>query len=113
MSKTEGKRTRRTSEELAAAIDEQILKLEDSITDIEVKKQEAADSFDSKIEAVRVRIKTLEEKKAALLAPKPPRKPRMTKKQKVEAIIKKAGKSGMSPNEIAAALGIDVEDSLK
>jgi len=110
MSESEGKRTRRSPEELATAVDEQIAKLENSITDIEAKKQEAIDSFDNKIDAIRTRIKTLEGKKAALLAPKPPRKPRLTKKQKVEAIIKKAGKSGMSPSEIAAALGIDMDD---
>ena len=62
------------------------------------------------IETVRVKIAGLEEKKAAILAPKPPRKPRKTKKQKIADILKKAQKSGMKPDEIAVALGIELEE---
>ena len=110
MPENETKRTRRTPQELAAAVDEKIQALEESITVIEEKKQAAMTDFDSKIEAVRVKIAGLEEKKAAILAPKPPRKPRKTKKQKIADILKKAQKSGMKPDEIAAALGIEMEE---
>ena len=101
--------TRRTPQELAA-VDEKIQALEESIISIEEKKQAAMTDFDSKIEAVRVKIAGLEEKKAAILAPKPPRKPRKTKKQKIADILKKAQKSGMKPDEIAVALGIELEE---
>ena len=84
MSENETKRARRTPQELAA-VDEKIQALEESIISIE-------------------------EKKAAILAPKPPRKPRKTKKQKIADILKKAQKSGMKPDEIAAALGIEMEE---
>ena len=60
--------------------------------------------------AMRNCVVKLEEKKAAILAPKPPRKPRKTKKQKIADILKKAQKSGMKPDEIAAALGIEMEE---
>ena len=85
MSENETKRARRTPQELAAAVDEKIQALEESIT-------------------------VIEEKKAAILAPKPPRKPRKTKKQKIADILKKAQKSGMKPDEIAVALGIELEE---
>lgn len=110
MSENETKRARRTPQELAAAVDAKIQALEESIISIEEKKQAAIDDFDSKIKAVRVKIAGLEEKKAAILAPKPPRKPRKTKKQKIADILKKAQKSGMKPDEIAAALGIEMEE---
>ena len=110
MSENETKRARRTPQELAAAVDEKIQALEESITVIEEKKQAAIDDFDSKIETVRVKIAGLEEKKAAILAPKPPRKPRKTKKQKIVDTLKKAQKSGMKPDEIAVALGIELEE---
>ena len=60
--------------------------------------------------AMRNCVVKLEEKKAAILAPKPPRKPRKTKKQKIADILKKAQKSGMKPDEIAVALGIELEE---
>ena len=110
MSENETKRARRTPQELAAAVDEKIQALEESIIAIEEKKQAAIDDFDSKIETVMVKIAGLEEKKAAILAPKPPRKPRKTKKQKIADILKKAQKSGMKPDEIAVALGIELEE---
>ena len=78
------------------------------IVGYEEKKQAAIDEFDKKIEAVRAKIKELEEKKKAILAPKPARKPRMTKKQKLEAILKQAQKSGKTPEEIAEALGVSL-----
>lgn len=110
MEESTGKRTRRKPEELAAALDVQIEKLEQSISGTEVKKEEAIAAYDRKIETVRVRIAELEKKKKALLAPKPPRKPRKTKKQKIEALVQKAVKSGAKPEEIAQALGVSIED---
>ena len=46
----------------------------------------------------------------AILVQKPPHKPRKTKKQKIADILKKAQKSGMKPDEIAVALGIELEE---
>ena len=45
-----------------------------------------------------------------ILAPKPPRKPRKTKKQKIQEIVKLAMKNGMSVEEIAGQLHVEVED---
>ena len=84
MAENETRRVRRTPQQLAEAVDEQI----------------------SKQEAVIVGYE--EEKKKAILAPKPARKPRMTKKQKLEAILKQAQKSGKTPEEIAEALGVSL-----
>ena len=49
----------------------------------------------------------VEEKKAEILAPKPPRK---TKKQKIQQIVNLAMKNGMSVEEIAGQLHVEVED---
>ncbi len=111
MPESEVKRVRRTPQQLAEAVDVQISKQEASISEYEAKKQTAINEFDKKIEAARAKIKNLEEKKAAILAPKPARKirkPRMTKKKKMEAILKQVQKAGKTPEEIAAALGIDL-----
>lgn len=109
MAEVENRRKRRTPEEMAADLDAQIEKLEQSISELEAKKQAAADEFDKKIDAVRIRITALQEKKKELLAPKH-RKPRITKKQKLAAILKQAQKNGMKPEEIAAALGVELEE---
>ena len=108
MSESSAKRVRRTPEQLAEAVDEQIRKQEAIISEHEAKKQAAIDEYDAKIEAVRAKIKNLEEKKKTILAPKPARKPRMTKKQKMEAILKQAQRSGKTPEEIAEALGVQL-----
>lgn len=110
MPESAAKRVRRTPQQMVEAVDEQISKQEANISEYEAKKQAAMDEFDRKIEAARAKIKGLKEKKAALLAPKPARKvrkTRMTKKKKLEAILKQAQKSGKTPEEIAEALGID------
>ena len=92
MAENETRRVRRTPQQLAEAVDEQISKQEAVIAGYEEKKQTVIAEYDQKIEAVRSKIKKLEEKKKAILAPKPARKPRMTKKQKLEAILKQAQK---------------------
>ena len=86
MAESENKRTRRTPQERAAEVDE------------------------AKITAARERIKSLEGKKKEILAPKPPRKPRKSKQQKIQEIIKLALKNGMSVEEIAGQLHVEVED---
>lgn len=48
-------------------------------------------------------------KKAEILAPKAPRKPRKTKKQKIQEIVKLAMKNGMSVEEVASQLHVEVE----
>lgn len=110
MSEGETKRVRRTPQQLAEAIDEQISKQEAAISELEAKKQASVEEYDMKIKAARAKIKCLEEKKAAILAPKPARKRRMTKKQKMEAILKQAQKAGKTPEEIAEALGIALNE---
>lgn len=110
MSESGSKRVRRTPQQLAEAVDEQINKQKAIITECETKRKAAIDGFDQKIEAAKAKIKGLEEKKESILAPKPARKPRMTKKQKLETILKQAQKSGKTPEEIAAALGLDLAE---
>lgn len=74
------------------------------------KKQAAIADYDAKIAAAQDRIKGLEAKKQEILAPKPPRKQRKTKKQKIQEIVKLALKNGMSVDEIADQLHVEVED---
>lgn len=110
MAETENKRQRRTPQERAAEVDSKIEKLNQSIAEIEAKKQAVVVEHDTKIAAVQKRIKALESKKQEILAPKPPRKPRKTKKQKIQEIVKLAMKSGMSVEEIADQLHVEIEN---
>ena len=68
------------------------------------------EEYDAKITAAKERIKSLEAKKQEILAPKAPRKPRKTKKQKIQEIVKLAMKNGMSVEEIAGQLHVEVEN---
>ena len=110
MSEPEKKRVRRTPQERAAEIDAKIEKVNETLRALENKKQSVIATYDEKIKTASEQIKTLEEKKAAILAPKPPRKPRKTKKQKIQEIVKLAMKNGMSVEEIAGQLHVEVED---
>lgn len=65
--------------------------------------EERIAEIDKKIAAHKANIAVLEEKKKAILNPKP----RITKAAKMKAIIEGAKKSGMSPEEIAEKLGIE------
>lgn len=103
------KRARRTPEQIAEGIDAQIASLEASITEIEEKRKAANADFDSKVQKVHDKISALEKKKKSVLTVKAPRKPRMTKKKKIEALFKATLKSGMKPEEIAEKLGISVD----
>ena len=107
MAEENAKRPRRTPQERASEIDEKIAMINNSIEELESKKQAAVTSFDEKIAAAQEKIKVLEGKKADILNPKPPRK---TKKQKIQEIMKRAQKNGMKPEEIAERLGIAMED---
>ena len=104
------KRIRRTSEQKAAAIDDKIAKLEQSLIDNDKKRDEVIQSFEKKAGEIKAKIESLQQQKAEILAPKPPRKPRKSKKQKIDEIVKKAAKSGLKPSEIAERLGIEVSD---
>ena len=110
MAETENKRPRRTPQERAAEVDSKIEKLNQSITEIEAKKQAVVAEYDTKIATAQEHIKALESKKQEILAPKPPRKPRKTKKQKIQEIVKLAMKSGMSVEEIADQLHVEIEN---
>ena len=107
MAESENKRTRRTPQERAAEMDEKIAKIDQSIKELESKKESVVAEYDAKITAARERIKSLEAKKKEILAPKPPRK---TKKQKIQQIVNLAMKNGMSVEEIAGQLHVEVED---
>ena len=110
MADSETKRVRRTPEERAAEIDSKIGVINQSIEELEAKKQAAIASFDEKIAAAQERIKVLERKEQEILPPKPPRKPRKTKKQKIQEILEEAEKNGMKPEEIAEKLGINLSE---
>lgn len=110
MAESENKRPRRTPQERAAEVDCKIEKVKASIAELEEKKQAAIVDYDAKIAAAQDRIKGLEGKKQEILAPKPPRKQRKTKKQKIQEIVKLALKNGMSVDEIADQLHVEVEN---
>ncbi len=107
MAESENTRARRTPQERAAGVDERIAKLHQTIKELASKKASVVAEYDAKITATQDRIKSLEEKKAEILAPKPPRK---TKKQKIQQIVNLAMKNGMSVEEIAGQLHVEVED---
>ena len=56
---SEGKRIRRTPEQIVADLDVQIEKLKDSILELENKKAAAVTEFDNKIAAVKEKIAKL------------------------------------------------------
>ena len=110
MSESEKKRVRRPAAERAAEIDSKVEALKESIAETEQKKQETAALFDQKIARIQAKIKTLQAQKDKILSPKKGRKPRRTKKQKIQEIVKLALKNGMSVDEIADQLHVEVED---
>ena len=110
MAEAESKRQRRTPQERANELDEKITKINQSINEPEEKKKTVVEEYDAKITAAKERIKSLEAKKQEILAPKAPRKPRKTKKQKIQEIVKLAMKNGMSVEEIAGQLHVEVEN---
>ena len=105
----EGKRVRRTPQQMAQDLDAQMEKLNASIAELEEKKTASAAVFDGKIAAVRERIKKLEAKKKDVLAPKK-RKTRKTKAQQIKDLVRKAQKAGLKPDEIASRLGVSIEE---
>jgi len=105
------KRIRRSPQERVAELDALMEKQTQLIADLEERKRGAIASFDEKIAGARARIKELEAKKTNILSPKPARKPRKTKKQKMQDILKEAQKHGMKPEEIAERLGITLEET--
>lgn len=109
MVEAENKRQHRTPQERANELDEKITKINQSINELEEKKKTVVEKYDAKITAAKERIKSLEAKKQEILAPKPPRKPRKTKKQKIQEIVNLAMKNGMSVEEIAGQLHVEVE----
>lgn len=105
----EGKRVRRTPQQMAQDLDAQMKKLNASIAELEEKKAAGAAVFDGKIAAVREKIKKLEAKKKDVLAPKK-RKTRKTKAQQIKDLVRKAQKAGLKPDEIASRLGVSIEE---
>jgi uncharacterized small protein (DUF1192 family) len=102
---SEGKRIRRTPEQIVADLDVQIEKLKDSILELENKKAAAVTEFDNKIAAVKEKIAKLEAKKKDVLTPKK-RKPRKSKADQIKLLVRQAQKSGMKLDEIADKLGM-------
>ena len=88
---SEGKRIRRTPEQIAADLGVQIEKLKDSILELENKKAAA--------------VAKLEAKKKDVLTPKK-RKPRKSKADQIKLLVRQAQKSGMKLDEIADKLGM-------
>ena len=107
MAQSETRRPRRTPQERAAAVDEKIEKFNRSITELEAKKAAIAADCDAKIAAAQEHIKSLEAKK---LAPKPPRRPRKTKKQKIQELVQMAVKNGMTVEDVANKLQMEIVD---
>ena len=110
MAKSETRRPRRTPQERAAAVDEKIEMFNRSITELEAKKAAVVADYDAKIAAAQEHIKSLEAKKQEILAPKPPRRPRKTKKQKIQELVQMAVKNGMTVEEVANKLQMEIED---
>ena len=105
----EGKRVRRTPQQMAQDLDAQMEKLMASIAVLEDNKTACAAVFDGKIASVREKIKKLEAKKKDVLAPKK-RKTRKTKAQQIKDLVRKAQKAGLKPDEIASRLGVSIEE---
>ena len=110
MEEQKAKRTRRTPEQMIEEIEAKMQKLTQEIEAIEEKRMATNQEFDQKVEAVKGKIAAMEQRKKEILAPKPPRKPRKTKNQKIAEIVKQAQKSGMKPEQIAEALGVNIKD---
>ena len=110
VSETENKKVRRTTEERIAEVNAKIEKLNGQIQNLEEKKQETVTAYNDRIAKVMDRVKELEKQKAAILAPKPARKPRKTKKEKIQDLMKQAQKAGLKPGEIAERLGLTIQD---
>ena len=110
MSESEKKRVCRPAAERAAEIDSKVEALKESIAETEQKKQETAALFDQKIARIQAKIKTLQAQKDKILSPKKGRKPRRTKKQKIQEILTQASKSGLQPEEIADRLGVSLSE---
>ena len=68
--------------------------------------EKRAAALDAKIQTHKEAIKALEEKKAALFRPK---KKRRSDAEIAKELIAKAKKSGMSTQEIAEKLGLEME----
>lgn len=109
MAEAENKRQRRTPQERANELDEKITKINQSINELEEKKKTVVEEYDAKITAAKERIKSLEAKKQEILAPKAPRKPRKTKKQKNSRDCEAGNENGMSVEEVASQLHVEVE----
>lgn len=106
---SEQKRIRRTAEQIAADLDLTIAGLRNSIVEIEEKKAACIASYDEKIEAVKLRIQKLEDKKKDVLAPKK-RKPRKSKTAQIKELVKQAAKSGLKLEDIAEKLGVPLAE---
>lgn len=101
------RRPRRTPQQIAEQVDIQIQKLNQDLEGLEEKRAAANAGFDAKAASIKEKIATLEQKKTDLLQPKPSRKTRKSKKQKIQEIIKLANKSGLKPEEIMERLGLE------
>ena len=105
----EEKRVRRTPQQIAQDLDEQMEKLNASIAELEEKKAASAAVFDGKIAAVKEKIKKLEARKKDLIYPKKLILLK-TKAQKIKDLVRKAQKACLKPDEIASRLGISMEE---
>jgi len=102
----EKKRIRRSAEERVQEIDEKIEKFERSLADLDDKRADAMLAFDEKEASIRDKIQQLQMKKEDILSPKPIKRTRVSKKQKMAAVLKMATKAGWKPEEIVEKLGL-------
>lgn len=104
---SEGKRVRRTSQQIAEDLNSEIAALHQTIAEIEDKKADSAAEFDAKIAKVEAKITALQQKQKDLLTPKKhPR--RRSKAEQIKDLVKQAQKSGMKLEEIADKLGCEL-----
>lgn len=106
---SEGKRIRRTPEQMAQAREEKIAQLEASIIEMENKRAAAIAAYDERIAAAHKKIAAIRAPKEVKKPGRKPAKKRRTQAKKVQELVKAARKAGLTSDEIAQRLGIQAE----
>ncbi len=88
MDESEKKRTRRTPEQMAEAIDVEITKLEQSIEKVEQKRQMLIEGHESRTAALRDKIDALRERRDALFAPRTARRHQARRGPEIERTVR-------------------------
>ena len=110
MAEAENKRQRRTPQERANELDEKITKINQSINELEEKKKTSCRKSTMRRSPQQRNASNLwRQKSRRSLLPRLPESPVRRKKQKIQEIVKLAMKNGMSVEEIAGQLHVEVE----